>query len=70
MNINKHVLRKAENLPTCIYLLSGGEETVNLNWQARKDLQMWWFNPRDGKCYLQNNSITYNSNEDFCTIKN
>ncbi|WP_396122041.1 MULTISPECIES: putative collagen-binding domain-containing protein [Bacillaceae] len=54
----------------CNYFPTGGEKTLKSNWTIGKDLQIWWFNPRDGKCYLQNNSITYNSNEDFCTIKN
>lgn len=43
---------------TCIYFPSGGEETIDLSKLKKNDLQMWWFNPRDGKCYSQENVIS------------
>ncbi|URZ17284.1 DUF4038 domain-containing protein [Clostridium felsineum] len=45
---------------TCIYFPSGGEETINLSKFKKDNLQMWWFNPRDGKCYSQENIILEN----------
>ncbi|MBT2721143.1 DUF4038 domain-containing protein [Bacillus sp. ISL-46] len=39
----------------CIYFSSGGEETIDLSGLKRDSLQMWWFNPRDGQCYSQEN---------------
>jgi hypothetical protein len=42
----------------CLYFPSGGEEAVD--WRRLKidQLQIWWFNPRDGQCYTQGNVIT------------
>jgi hypothetical protein len=42
----------------CVYFPSGGEETIDLSQLNASDLQMWWFNPRNGKCYSQENFIT------------
>lgn len=42
----------------CIYFSSGGGEKIDLSRLKRGELQMWWFNPRDGKCYSQENIIT------------
>ncbi len=39
----------------CVYFPSGGEETIDVSRLKSDDLHMWWFNPRDGQCYLQNN---------------
>ncbi|WP_198510325.1 apiosidase-like domain-containing protein, partial [Bacillus solitudinis] len=39
----------------CVYFPSGGEETIDVGRLKSDDLHMWWFNPRDGQCYLQNN---------------
>ncbi len=36
----------------CIYFPSGGKAAVDVSGLAGKQLQLWWFNPRDGKCYL------------------
>lgn len=43
---------------TCIYFPSGGEETIDLSRLKTDNLFMWWFNPRDGKCYSQENAIS------------
>jgi Protein of unknown function (DUF4038)/Putative collagen-binding domain of a collagenase len=42
----------------CLYFPSGGEETVDLSRLKIDQLQIWWFNPRDGQCYTQANVIT------------
>jgi hypothetical protein len=42
----------------CLYFPSGGEETVDLSRLEIDQLQIWWFNPRDGECYTQENVIT------------
>lgn len=42
----------------CLYFPSGGEETVDLSKLKIDQLQIWWFNPRDGQCYTQENVIT------------
>jgi hypothetical protein len=42
----------------CLYFPSGGEVTVDLGRLKRNQLQMWWFNPRDGQCYSQENLIS------------
>lgn len=42
----------------CVYFPSGGEETINLTKLKADNLQMWWFNPRDGKCYSKENVIS------------
>ncbi|MDR4946124.1 putative collagen-binding domain-containing protein [Neobacillus cucumis] len=41
----------------CLYFPSGGEETVDLSRLKIDQLQIWWFNPRDGQCYTQENVI-------------
>jgi hypothetical protein len=40
-----------------LYFPSGGEETVDLSRLKIDQLQIWWFNPRDGQCYTQVNEI-------------
>jgi hypothetical protein len=40
-----------------IYFPSGGKETIDLSYLKGQDLQMWWFNPRDGQCYSQSNEV-------------
>jgi Putative collagen-binding domain of a collagenase len=42
----------------CLYFPSGGQETVDLSRLKIDHLQVWWFNPRDGQCYTQENVIT------------
>jgi hypothetical protein len=42
----------------CLYFPSGGEETVDLSRLKIDHLQVWWFNPRDGQCYTQENVTT------------
>jgi len=42
----------------CIYFPSGGVENIDLRRLETDNLQMWWFSPRDGKCYSQENSIS------------
>lgn len=42
----------------CVYFPSGGEQTIDLALLNKEDLQMWWFNPRCGNCYSQDNRIS------------
>lgn len=42
----------------CIYFPSGGEETIDVSRLKSDHLHMWWFNPRDGQCYLRKNVIS------------
>jgi len=42
----------------CVYFPSGGEETMDLSRLKKYNLQIWWFNPRDGRCYSQENIIS------------
>lgn len=50
-----------------IYLPNGGTEQINLSQLKCVDLKMWWWNPRDGKCYDQENEMT---SEPFAVIRN
>ena len=43
---------------SCIYFPSGGEETILLEKLKAEILQIWWFNPKDGKFYSQYNKIS------------
>jgi hypothetical protein len=36
----------------CIYFPSGGIERIDVKSINSVSLNLWWFNPRDGKCYL------------------
>ncbi|WP_163538075.1 DUF4038 domain-containing protein [Gracilibacillus sp. YIM 98692] len=42
----------------CVYFPSGGEEVIDISKLNKRQLQMYWFNPRDGNCYSQENVIS------------
>lgn len=46
----------------CVYFPSGGKEVLDLSYLKNEELQMWWFNPKDGLCYSQENEVTKYSN--------
>jgi len=46
---------------SCVYFPSGGEDTISLKHLKAETIQIWWFNPKDGKFYSQNNEITEKS---------
>jgi hypothetical protein len=58
--LDKHIQSciEKEGKFACIYFPSGGEETIDLSRLKKEDLQMWWFNPRDGHCYSNDNMIS------------
>lgn len=41
-----------------VYFPSGGEETILLKDFRAHELEIWWFNPKDGKFYSKENMIT------------
>lgn len=41
-----------------IYFTSGGTEQVDLSRMQGSPLHAWWFNPRDGKCYDAEGSVS------------
>ncbi len=38
-----------------LYFPSGGEENIDSSRLKIDQIQIWWFNPRDGQCYTQEN---------------
>lgn len=47
----------------CIYFPSGGRERIDLSNMSNENLKMWWFNPKNGLCYSQDNKVTTEAND-------
>lgn len=46
----------------CVYFPSRGKEKIDLSKLNNKDLKVWWFNPKNGLCYSQDNKVTTEAN--------
>lgn len=47
--------RQKDGYFSCIYFPSGGKEIIELGGLKGDSYHLWWFNPRDGKCYSNDN---------------
>ncbi len=58
MDEHAQACRQEDGDFACIYFPSGGKEKINVSNLKGHTFHIWWFNPRDGKCYTQDNVIT------------
>lgn len=57
LDMHNQACRQAQGGFACIYFPSGGRENIDVSRLQAGDIQLWWFNPRDGKCYSQSGEI-------------
>jgi hypothetical protein len=50
--------RQADGQFICVYFPSGGQETIDVSSLQSDHCARWWFNPRDGQCYLDSDTTT------------
>lgn len=51
----------------CVYFPSGGKGTIDVSGLKGQSFHMWWFNPRDGKCYINEKTKTEKPMQVNCT---
>ena len=52
MDEHRQACRQDHGKFLCVYFPSGGQETIDLSALKTDPCVLWWFNPRDGRCYL------------------
>ncbi len=67
--LDEHVqaCREIEGKFACIYFPSGGKEKIWIKEMDGNEFLLWWFNPKDGKCYDFSNVQTTNPMNVVCT---